>query len=227
MKILALDTATEACSAALSLNNQVYARFTEAPRGHGELILGMIDELMQTAAATVTELDAVAFGRGPGSFTGVRIATAVAQAIGFGANLPLVPISNLALLAQGLYRTTGALKIAVALDARMGEIYWGAYHMVSGVAQAVADEQVLAPDQLVWNLTGGAWQGVGRGFTTYADVLIPRLDRSCNLSSANLLCNAQDLIPLAQAALTDSNTPLATATPIYLRNQVVHLKPHH
>jgi tRNA threonylcarbamoyladenosine biosynthesis protein TsaB len=127
MRILAIDTSGEACSAALLTEKGLQQRLALEPRRHADLILGMVAALMEEADLRLRDLDALAFGRGPGSFTGVRIATAVVQGLAFGADLPVVPVSTLAGLAQGQHRRQGARQCLAALDARMGELYWGRY----------------------------------------------------------------------------------------------------
>ena len=123
MKILALDTSTEACSAALLIDTEIHQRYEVAPREHGALILPMIETLLSEAGCAPTQLDALAFGRGPGAFVGVRIATGVAQGIAFAADLPVIPVSSLAAMAQSVEHGN----VYSAIDARMNEVYWGAY----------------------------------------------------------------------------------------------------
>ena len=115
MILLALETATEACSAALAIDGDICERFEVAPRGHSQLILPMVDELMAEADIAIEQVDAIAFGRGPGAFTGLRIAVGVTQGIAFGADLPVVPVSSLAGLAQGCVSDS----VLAAIDARM------------------------------------------------------------------------------------------------------------
>ena len=124
-KLLAIDTSTEACSAALGIGGDVRERYEFAPRQHAELILPMVDALLAEGQIKLKDLDGLAFGRGPGAFTGVRIATGVIQGLAFGAGLPVVPVSSLAALAQGA--APGHSSIMSAFDARMGEVYWGAF----------------------------------------------------------------------------------------------------
>src|SRR5687767_3987718 len=120
--LLAIDTSTEACSAALSSNGAIIERYEIAPQQHGQLILSMIESLLSEASLQITQLNALAFGRGPGSFTGIRIAAGVIQALAFAQDLPVVPISTLQALAQNAYNTVQATHVLSAIDARMGEI---------------------------------------------------------------------------------------------------------
>nr|VFJ43935.1 MAG: tRNA threonylcarbamoyl adenosine modification protein YeaZ [Candidatus Kentron sp. FM] len=129
MKILAIDTATDACSVALHLDGDYREIHELAPRRHAEILLPRIRTLLSEAALSLRDLDALAFGRGPGAFTGVRIATGVIQGLAFGADLPVVPISSLHALAQGAWRERGEGNVLAAFDARMGEVYWGAYRL--------------------------------------------------------------------------------------------------
>ena len=125
--LLAIETSTPACSAALSIDGVVIERYALAPRQHAVLILPMIESLLLEAGISVAQLDALAFGRGPGSFTGVRIAASVIQGIAFAADLPVLPVSTLATLALGGMRITDKTQVMAALDARKSEIYWGCY----------------------------------------------------------------------------------------------------
>lgn len=225
MKILAIDTATEACSAALLLDDNISERYEVQPRKHGELILGMMDSLLKDAELMLNDLDALAFGRGPGAFTGVRIGTGVAQGTAFGADLPVLPISNLAALAQGCYRQTGARRILSAFDARMGELYWGAFELgAAGLVEPVGHEQV-APEGQVLLPEGGDWQGAGSGWETYGEALSERMGERLTHSHPELLCRAGDI---ARLALSDFKAGKAVsaeaALPVYLRDQVAWKK---
>ena len=144
--ILVLDTATEACSAALLHDGQLSFQYELAPQAHTRKILPMCQTLLQEAGLELTALDAIAFGQGPGSFTGVRIGIGVAQGLAFGAQRPLIGISNLAALAQGCWRRQEARYVVAAIDARMDEIYFGAFVEQHGVMMPLCDEEVLAPE---------------------------------------------------------------------------------
>jgi tRNA threonylcarbamoyladenosine biosynthesis protein TsaB len=159
IKLLAIDTATDACSVALYLHDQMIERFAVMPRAHTRLLLPLIDELLKEADIPLTELDAFAFGRGPGSFTGIRIACSVIQALSFGLNKPVVSVSTLHALAQGAARTSGATRVFASLDARLGSLYWGLFEMGSeGIMQPVSEEHLSLAEQI--RLPVGSWQEV-------------------------------------------------------------------
>ena len=146
MKILALDTATEACSAALWLDGEVIERYAYAPREHNQLILPMLNGLLADAGVTLAGLDALAFGRGPGSFTGVRIATGVVQGIAYAASLPVAPVSTLAAMALEAIGETGDEFAMPCIDARMGVVYWSVYRRAGdGASTASSAMRSTAP----------------------------------------------------------------------------------
>jgi tRNA threonylcarbamoyladenosine biosynthesis protein TsaB len=224
-RILAIDTATEACSAALRLGEQVRVRFQVQPRRHGELLLGMMQDLLAEAGLTLRQLDGLAFGRGPGAFTGVRIATGVAQGVAYGADLPLLPVSNLAALAQGRLRDRGGERFLCAFDARMGELYWGAFQAdAKGVVRALGEEQVAAP-AAVTIPAGARWCGVGRGWAVYGDSLRRRLGDTLEAVDAERLCSAQDVATLGAVLWSEGGAVGPTSgLPVYLRDQVAWKK---
>jgi len=218
MKILALDTATEACSAALYLDGDIHEQFQLAPREHTRLILGMCDNLLADACINLTQLDGIAFGRGPGSFTGVRIATAAAQGLAFGAELPLLPVSTLASMAQICFEVHGASQVISAIDARMGGVYWGCYAMADGRMQLLGEEQVSAPDAVQLTNTQ-AWYGAGSGWGAYRDELESRLPVSG--IDASLFPRAASIAELASHDLAaGGGLDPEDAQPVYLRNKV-------
>lgn len=221
MKILAIETATEACSAALMIDDQIIERYRVEPRMHSQLILPMMDELLGEAGIALSALDAIAFGRGPGAFTGVRIAVGVAQGAAYAADLPLVPVSTLAALAQRGFRELGWRRLLPAYDARMQEVYWGAYEVGDQdlVLPRVADE-VSAPDQVTLP-EGGGWRGVGAGWGSYAALLEPRLGSALESMEVDLLCSAHDVAQLGAAAYARGEAVAAElAAPVYLRDKV-------
>jgi len=218
MKLLAIETATEACSAALCLDGAVSSRYEFAPRQHAELILTMVDSLLVEAGIKITALDFLAFGRGPGAFTGVRIATGVIQGLAFAADLPVVPISTLAVLAQGAAGQADYLLSAI--DARMGEVYWGLFHKCQEVVELLGEEAVSKPEQ-VQAAADQQWFGVGSGWRTYDKELRQALNGQLLDMQGDAYPQARDIIPLAIRAYDGgAAVPAAQAQPVYLRNKV-------
>ncbi len=216
VRLLALDTSTDACSAAVLVNGTVLERYAIAPRRHAALILPMIEAVLAEAELTPTQLDAIAFGRGPGAFTGVRIATGIAQGLAFAADIPVAPISTLAALALGAAQETGHCCIAAALDARMGEIYWGSYLVTGDTAQLLGEERVCAPSAVT--ALPGDWYGAGSGWAVYAALLSPQLSVSAWLG--NRLPHAADIARLSASAGPPTWVAAEQALPVYLRNEV-------
>jgi len=220
MNLLAIDTATEACSAALYLDGAIAARYALAPREHARLILPMVDELLREADIKPTQLDAVSFGRGPGAFTGLRIAAGVVQGIAYGADLPVVPVSSLAALAQGCYRERGVTRVLATIDARIGEVYWGMYELGEGVAELRGEERVMTPHSVPLP-EGEGWYGAGSGWAAYGDILQTRLQDHVSHVEGARCPHAHDVALLAAAAYRRGETvSAAQAAPVYLRDEV-------
>lgn len=222
MKLLAIETATEACSAALWLDGDIRERFELAPRQHTELILPMVDVLLAEAGLRLTDMDALVFGRGPGQFTGVRIATGVIQGLALAADRPVIGISTLASLAQTLI--VHQQPVLAALDARMDEVYWGCYWPTDGYMQLVDEECVCAPaDAPV--AAGHNWLAAGSGWDRYARQLQTRLAPLTINVITNVLPHASASAALASVELTAGRVVSADrARPVYLRDRVVHVK---
>ena len=220
MKILALDTSTEACSAAVLCDGSVYERHEIAPRRHAELILPMVDTVLAQAGIGLDGLDAIAFGRGPGAFTGVRIAAGVTQGLALGAGLPVIPVSSLAALAQPALGN-GAI-VVPATDARMGEVYWAAYGSGrDGLVTPLADEQVTSPDAVQVPSTGQIF-GVGSGWGTYRERLERILHGRITRIDPDRFPLAKDILPLAVRDYNAGRCVSAEqALPVYLRDNVV------
>jgi tRNA threonylcarbamoyladenosine biosynthesis protein TsaB len=221
MKILAIDTSGDTCSVALLCRGELTQSLELAPRRHGERILDMMAGLLGNAGLTLSALDALAFGRGPGSFTGVRIATAVAQGAAFGAGLGVVGISTLAALAQGHFRASGHRRVVTALDARMGEVYWGTYEVSgAGLMDLLGDEVVVKP-QSIPRPVGGGWHGVGGGFAAYPVELAQALGPELVVAFPDRACEARDIAVLAEKAWRDGLAVAPElALPVYLRDRV-------
>ena len=217
MRLLAFETSTEACSVAVYVDGQVHERFEIAPRRHTELALPWAEALLAEAGIARSQLDAIAVGRGPGAFTGVRLAIAVAQGIALALDLPVVPVSTLAALAM---RAGGERRVA-AIDARMGEVYLGTFaRQADGGLCALADEVVVAPDLAILPEAGG-WIGVGTGFAAADGALRARFgDRLLEVDAA-VLPHAADVATLAALAFArgEAQAP-ERIEPAYLRNNV-------
>ncbi|MBC3954487.1 MULTISPECIES: tRNA (adenosine(37)-N6)-threonylcarbamoyltransferase complex dimerization subunit type 1 TsaB [Pseudomonas] len=215
--LLALDTATEACSVALLHDGKVLSHYEVIPRLHAQRLLPMIKDLLAEAGIALSALDAIAFGRGPGAFTGVRIAIGVVQGLAFALERPVLPVSNLAVLAQRAYREQGVSQVAAAIDARMDEVYWGCYHERAGEMRLVGHEAVMAPELAALPLDAtGQWFGAGTGWG-YAE----RIPVTLAGQDASLLPHAQDLLTLATFAWNRGEAvPADDAQPVYLRDKV-------
>lgn len=216
MKLLVLDTSTEYCSAALWLDGEVRARRVRADQQHSSLLLPMVDELLVESALSLRQLDGIAYGAGPGSFTGLRIACAVTQGLAFGADLPVVGVSTLESIAE----QTGADKVLTVLDARMAEVYWAAYQRGSTGWRCVVEPALALPDS-VCVPEGGDWVGAGNGFVALGEVLRPRLSAQLVRIDDTIMPDAAAMAPLAaQAFELGESMDAALAAPIYLRDKV-------
>lgn len=220
MKLLAIDTSTEACSVALWHDGEVCSRYELAPRGHTDLVLGMVEAVLAEAQVAKSALEAVAFGRGPGSFTGVRIGTGVVQGIAYGLDIPVVPLSTLAILAQGAVRRHGREQIMAAIDARMGEVYYAAFEVQDGLVCEQLTERVCAPGA-VPDVGGAGWYGVGSGWQAYPE-LAERYGRQLD-GWEEAFPDATDAARLGvHVAALGGVMPVEQALPVYLRDKVVH-----
>lgn len=216
--LLVIDTATEACSVALLHNGNITSTYAVMPRLHAQNILPMTKQLLEQASVSLQDLDAIAFGRGPGAFTGLRIATGVVQGLAFALQKPVLPVSSLAAIAQRAWREQGCRQVAAAIDARMDEVYWGCYRLEEGLMRLQGIEQVCAPDAARLPRTAeGEWAGAGTGWQAHAG----RLPALVSQRFSDLLPHAEDILVLA---LADWQQGLAVsagqAQPVYLRDQV-------
>jgi tRNA threonylcarbamoyladenosine biosynthesis protein TsaB len=224
MNILAIDTCTEMCSAAVLSEGEVFEQAALTQRGHSDRILGMIDTVLAQAGITMKQIDLLAFGRGPGSFTGVRVGVGVAQGIAFARELPVVPVSTLAAVAQRAIDEHGANKVAVALDARMGEIYAGHYIAENGLAVSVDDEQVCKPEAFL-PMSGDDWFAAGTGWQVYTAELERAFGGRLQHTDSTLLPTAAAIAKLARRAASRGQTIAAEqAVPVYLRDNVAKKK---
>ncbi len=234
--LLALDTTGDACSVALSVGEQTVSRVLSTPRQHAPRLLGLIEELLRQTDTQIGALDAVCFAAGPGSFTGLRIATGVAQGLAFAARLPVIAVSSLATLAQGQVREWQArgeaadqLAILACFDARMSQLYWGCYQPdPHGVVQALGGDRLSEAEaiSLPADIHGlgdeRTWLGAGSGLLA-APELSARLGLRHSMAEASPL--ALDVLTLAQPqwVMGCTQSP-AEVAPVYLRDQVTHTR---
>jgi tRNA threonylcarbamoyladenosine biosynthesis protein TsaB len=222
--ILALDTSTEACSCALSLDGVIDERFVVEPRQHARLILPMIHELLASHGQDFSGLDAIAFGRGPGSFTGLRIAAGITQGIAFAAELPVIPVSTLAALALEVYQTTNAPCVLSCLDARIDEIYWGVFRFENGLPVPAGEERLCKPEAMAADaLAGDDDCAAGGNGLVYEERFPAALRQRLKTRLPALLPRAGHIATLAAALLAQDACITADAVrPVYLRDKVTH-----
>ncbi|MES2885810.1 MAG: tRNA (adenosine(37)-N6)-threonylcarbamoyltransferase complex dimerization subunit type 1 TsaB [Pseudomonadota bacterium] len=222
MKLLALDTATEACSAAVWVEGAVHARFEIVGRDHTRRLIPIVTAVLAEAGLRYSQLDGLVCGLGPGSFAGVRIGVAFAKGVALAHALPVVGVSSLALLAQGALSAASAQRVLVAIDARMGEVYFQAYERAAdGLAQAAGDAVVSAPGAVPVPSTPGPWLAAGTGWGSYEALLRTRL--ACEISQLDTaaLPQAADALALALPVFQRGEAQAADAMqPVYLRNRV-------
>ena len=227
MRFVCFDTATDALACALWSEGEVLGHDETAPRQHADRVLSVVDRLLAEAGVARSALDAVGFGRGPGSFTGLRIAAGVAQGLAFALDVPAVPVSSLAVIAQGSLRENGSRNVLALLDARLGEVYAGALRADDGVMRPIRGERLCLPADLAGELAGepgadGGWTGCGPGWNVCSDVLANGLDTRLERLEPDRLPRARDLATLVHAAREEGLAVAAEhALPVYLRRQVV------
>lgn len=221
MKILALDTATEACSAALYDDGGILERYQLAPREHTALILPMLDELLAEAGYALEDMDGIGFGRGPGAFTGLRIAAGVAQGIAFGADLPVVAVSTLAALALEALDESAMDYAYPCLDARMGEVYWGVYRRGPGGMPQPMGEERVCPPQAVDFADAGLGVALGSGWATYGELLRHNGAGRVGAELSERFPRAGAVARLAADGFAQGRQVAAElAQPVYLRDNV-------
>ncbi len=223
MNLLAFETSSDAGSVALLVDEAVSQAAIDTPRRQTEQLLPLAVTLLEAAGLGLSELDGIAFGRGPGSFTGLRVAAAAAQGLGLATGLPLLPVSSLAVSAQGVWRTNGVTNALICIDAHMGEVFWGAFEVRDGLAQPLGSEHLTAP-QAVNDAGLAAWTAAGDGFAAYETALA-----SLTSAAVGILPGARphalDLLPLAGADLAGGRgRGPEEAGPVYLRSEAAWRK---
>lgn len=227
MKVLAIDTATEACSVALDTESKVVSRFEICPQQHSQRLLPMVDEVLKEAGVELSDVDLLAFGRGPGSFTGVRIATGMIQGLALGTGLQVAGVSTLAAMAVQAATSSGVPLVACATDARMGEVYYAVYRVSDKGLEEVVEEQVCPPEVAatsVQNLLKSNPQFVpaGTGWAAYESLGALLLNSE---SVSVLYPDAKAMVNIAKTLKEDGKVSSAAAVePVYLRDKVTWKK---
>lgn len=221
VKILAVETTTEACSAALLYQGSIQERYQLAPRQHTQLILPMLESLLNQAALKPQNLDAVALCRGPGSFVGCRIGASIAQALAFAADIPVLLISSLQCLAQGAYREFQAQRVFASIDARMNQVYWASYQLAKkGLMLPLDSEQLSDPTQIHLSYSD-PFVGIGSAWDQYAELLSKQFNGQLQAYYLQRYPRAYDVATLAEHAYRQGQfVSAAEALPVYLREKV-------
>lgn len=222
LTILALDTCTESCSVALTHNGHIYAEQADAPREHSQRLLPMVDNVLKEANIDLSAVSLIAYGRGPGSFTGIRICTSMTQGLALGQDLPVVGISTLQAMAQAAMDNHGAEQIVAAIDARMGEVYWGEFVSREGIAALVGSEMVCKPEEVSRALDyQQSVYACGTGFDAYPELL----SSGMQLLADDKFPEARYMLPLAvNAHANGESTEVEGLQPVYLRDTVTWKK---
>lgn len=227
MKLLALDTSSEGCSAALFVDGEVIEKFEVAPRGHTRLLMPMIRELLAEQDLKPENLDALAFACGPGSFTGVRIATGVVQGLSWGLDLPVVSVSSLETVALGAIEALQVSEgegVAVAFDARMSELYWGCFRNRSGLPELLGEERVCPPSRVILEPGVVNWVGAGQGWA-FRDGMPDDVSSRINSVDEALIPRASWVARLAAVKFSQGLAVSAEqAQPVYIRDEVTWKK---
>lgn len=219
-RLLAIDASTEACSVAIRYDGNLYSLYEVVPRRHTELILPMVDKALSEAGLVLSQLDALAFNCGPGSFTGVRVGTSVVQGLAYAVDLPVVAVSGLAGLAQGALRTTGHQQVLAVLDARMKELYWAYYAEQDGIMCLQGSEHVSAVSLI--NAPQQDTLVTGSGLAPYQEEISAISDKLVTEDNTLLFPHAEDIATIAVYDFEQGRHLVAAeAQPVYLRDKVV------
>ncbi|GGP84108.1 tRNA (adenosine(37)-N6)-threonylcarbamoyltransferase complex dimerization subunit type 1 TsaB [Shewanella ulleungensis] len=224
LTILALDTCTETCSAALTFNEQVFSLIADAPREHSQRLLPMVDDVLAQAQVALADVDLIAYGRGPGSFTGIRICTSMTQGLALGLDLPVIGVSTLAAMAQAAITEAGATQVLCSIDARMNEVYWGQFIAKEGIATLVGEEHVSSPEAVELLLDNEqVIHACGTGFQAYPQLFA--LAAGITSCTAVTYPDAKYMLQLAQHGyLQELHTTVDELSPVYLRDTVTWKK---
>jgi len=220
MVLLAVETSTPNCSVALLAKNHTYTREQQIPREQGDHLLGMITDLLAEAQISLDAITCLAYGEGPGSFTGLRVGASVMQALAFSHNLPVIPVSSLWALAEFIYKKNIGHTIVVAQNAYQGEIYWGSYQYdeMAGILMPHQEDQLSPPEKLLVK-SNAPWIACGNAWEVYPSELKDQLNTSAdyvNLSAPH----AREVSKLAQGSMFNAKAVSAeNVLPVYLRER--------
>jgi tRNA threonylcarbamoyladenosine biosynthesis protein TsaB len=218
--ILAIETSSETASCALLRNGRAYTRESSGVRTHSQAVLPMIQELLEEAGIVLRDCDAIAFGAGPGSFTGVRTACGIAQGLGFGAGLPLIPVLTLDAMAMACHQQHGGEEVLAVLDARMNEVYWAQYRFDGDVPVTVLAPALSAPQDVA---PQGLPTACGNGFGVYPEAFSGK--QFAQHAHGEVMPRALQIAQLGQVGFRAGHlVPAAQAQPLYLRNKVAYTK---
>lgn len=230
--ILALDTSSEGCSAALIKDGKVTSVYEVVPRDHTRKIIPMIQQVLKESGTEPEQLNAIAFGRGPGSFTGLRIAAGVTQGLAYGLGIKVIPVSTLEAMALEAFILGGHERVATAIDARMDEVYWGAFEIIDGTATAIQPECVCKPEQVTLvdsNSAEAQFSGVGSGWS-----FVQRMPESVQarvlvgdealMAKAEYIARIAESKFIASGGVSDEIVSAEQAIPVYLRDTVTWKK---
>ena len=216
MRLLAIESSTEYCSVALSVGDDRVERVENAGQNHSERMFPMIAQVLADSGSSLQSLDAIAFGAGPGSFTGLRIACGVAQGLGFALGIPLVPVGTL----EALGRAGSGTHVLTVLDARMGELYLAAFEILADGTRTMIEPALHRPDELP-DLPAGSWQGLGSGFAAHADALARRYAGLLSEVDAAAFPRASQVLSIGASILrAGGGVSAERAAPLYVRDKV-------
>ncbi|GAB3004682.1 tRNA (adenosine(37)-N6)-threonylcarbamoyltransferase complex dimerization subunit type 1 TsaB [Psychrosphaera aestuarii] len=224
MKLLALDAATEACSVAIKLDERIFSYFEVCPQQHSQKLLPGVETLLKESKLSLEQFDGILYGCGPGSFTGVRIGVSITQGLAFGADLPVLGVSNLALMAQQAIEEHGAEQVIAAIDARMSEVYFAIYNNIDGVAVATLADMVCKPESIDlsdFKLSDNAI-AVGTGWGTYQEILSSKV--KCEISNITLPDVKFGFTLVEDKFKNGEGLPAELAQPNYVRDEVTWKK---
>ncbi|UAJ65834.1 tRNA (adenosine(37)-N6)-threonylcarbamoyltransferase complex dimerization subunit type 1 TsaB [Candidatus Schneideria nysicola] len=238
-QILAIDTSSEVCSVALiNHSKEIIEKMISIPKSHDQYILRMIDNLLKEANISIKHIDLIAFSQGPGNFISLRIGISVAQGIALGINVPLIGVSTLEMLAQGVYRRTGRTRVLTAIDAHMKELYWSVYSLINDVWVSPLDETetILTPKSVLSLIQKGEmrsiindndvgnWAYAGSGWKMYP-ILEYAINKFSLIDGKTVFPSARDILPIALKKLEKGFIPLSVeeVQPIYLRHNIAKI----